>query len=304
MEVRDRQTLARVVRAREIAKVLWITLFLNWIIALLKLGVGLLTRCMVLVADGVHSFSDGTSNIVGLVGVSLSKHPADRDHPYGHQKYETLAAVGIGFFLFILAFGVLKEAIAGIVTPKNPEVTTASFVVMALSFIVNLFVVHYERGRGHELQSELLISDSWHTLSDIFVTLSVLLALLGIIFHIPLVDSIFSLGISGIIFFVAIGILKRSSDVLADKAVLDPSQIERIARGVEGVRDCHEVRTRGQNDDIYVDLHVLVDNEMTVLQSHHLANLIESNIRKQIPAVHDVVVHIEPVSHGHEELEG
>jgi len=167
---------------------------------------------------------------------------------------------------------------------------------------VNLFVVWYERRRAVALNSELLKADSWHTLTDVWVTLSVLAALVGIRLGIPYVDSLFAMGIATVIVFTALGLLKVSSDILCDKAPLEPVCIERIVRRVEGVRDCHEIRTRGKPDAVYVDLHVLVDNEMTVSASHRLANLIERDIRRELSVVHDVVVHIEPVSHGHDEI--
>lgn len=291
-------------RSEKIAFVLWVTLVLNWAVALAKVLFGLATHCMVILADGLHSFSDGASNIVGLVAITISGHPADQGHPYGHQKFETLASVAIGFFLLVVSFGILRESVIGLIHPKSPEVNTFSFILVSLTLILNIFVVWYERKRGKELSSDLLISDSWHTLSDIFVTLSVLIALVGIHLNIPRLDAAFSLIIAGVIAVTAVNILRRSSDVLVDKAVLDAEQVAGIVRQVEGVRDCHEIRTRGRADHIYVDLHVLVDNEMTVLNAHHLANLIENHIRKEIPSVHDVVVHIEPITHGHEELEG
>jgi cation diffusion facilitator family transporter len=276
-----------------------VTLALNWLVAILKIIFGLATRCMVIVADGAHSFSDGTSNIVGLVAIYFSGQPADKNHPYGHQKYETLASAAIAFLLFVVSFGIFKESVHGFIHPKNPEVNGASFAIMVFTLIVNVFVVWYERGEGKRLTSDFLISDSWHTLTDIFVTLSVFVALFAIYCKVPRMDSIFSLLIAVVIVVTAISILKRSSDVLCDKAVLDTTQIERIVRAVKGVRDCHEIRTRGRVDDVYVDLHVLVDNNMTVALSHDLANQIETNIKSQIPGVHDVVVHVEPVSHEH-----
>ena len=284
------------------ALVLWITLILNWSVSLLKLVLGFSTQCMVIVADGIHSFSDGTSNIIGLIAIHMAGHPADRDHPYGHQKYETLAAALISFFLFAVAFGIIREAILSFSRPKATEVTALSFFLMGGTLLVNLFVVWYERKKGKLLKSELLLSDSWHTMTDLFITLTVVAALIGISFHIPHLDSIFSILIAAIIVVIAVGILKRSSDILVDKAVIETERIEKIVRRVEGVRDCHEIRSRGRMDDVYVDLHVLVDNEMTVLTSHGLANIIEHNIRKEIPGVRDVVVHIEPVSHDHREV--
>ena len=302
MSMNGMVVLPRSERTRQVAFVLWVTLILNWTIALLKLIFGFATQCMVIVADGVHSFSDGTSNIVGLVAIHIAGHPADRDHPYGHQKYETLAAVVISFFLFVVSFGIIREAIVSFARPKATEVSALSFILMGATFLVNLFVVWYERKKGKLLESDLLLSDSWHTMTDLFITLTVVVALVGISFHVPHLDSIFSIAIATIIVVIAVRILKRGSDVLVDKAVIKAERIEGIVRRVSGVKDCHEIRTRGRLDDVYVDLHVLVDNEMTVMASHKLANIIEHNIRQEIPSVHDVVVHIEPVSHDHREL--
>ncbi len=299
MPMNSGAVLARSNRTHQVAVVLWVTLALNWLVAALKIGFGIATHCMVIIADGAHSFSDGTSNIVGLVAIYLSCQPADDDHPYGLQKYETLASTLIAFLLFVVSFGIFKESIEGFLHPKRPEVNKVSFALMTFTLIVNLFVVSYERKWGRFLKSDLLISDSWHTLTDVFVTLAVFLALFGIYWNVPHMDSIFSLLIAVVIVATAVSILKRSSDVLCDKAVLDTARIEEIVRAVQGVRDCHEIRTRGRIDAIYVDLHVLVDNEMTVTDSHRLANKIENDIKKETPGVHDVVVHIEPVSHEH-----
>ncbi len=290
-------------RARGIALVLWITLLLNWGLALLKILFGWSTQCMVIVADGFHSLSDGTSNIVGLIGIHISGRPADDKHPYGRHKYETLASVVIASLLFIVSFGILQHSILGLIRPQNPIVTQASFWVMGVTLGVNLVVVWYERAAAKRLHSQLLHSDSWHTLTDVFVTLGVFVALIGIRLNFPILDSIFSLAIAFAIAFVALKILKWSSDVLTDRAVLDPTVIESIARRVTGVAGCHEVRTRGNEHAIHVDMHVLVDPEMTVEASHRLANKVEHDIKKEIIGVYDVVVHIEPTTHDHSELE-
>lgn len=290
-------------RTRQVAAVLWITLVLNWSTALLKITLGLWTQCMAVTADGFHSLSDGTSNVIGLIGINISGYPADEDHPYGHQKYETLASIMIGVLLLLVSFGILQRAVASFFHPKFPRVPTLSFVVMGGTFLVNLFVVWYERRKAKELYSELLLSDSWHTLTDVFVTLGVMVALVGIRFQLSILDPIFSLIIAGLIATAAFHILKESSDILCDKAVLDSSGVEKIVRRIEGVADCHEIRTRGKAHAVYVDLHVLVDPQMSVVDSHRLASIIERDIKQSIPGVQDVVVHIEPTTHGHEELE-
>ena len=300
----EKPALTRQQRAGQIGLVLWVTLVLNWIVATMKVVFGLSTHCMVIFADGLHSFSDGASNIVGLVAISIAGHPADRDHPYGHQKFETFASVVISFLLFTVSFGVFREAIGGLVHPRTPEVTLTSFVLMGLTLIVNFFVVWYERRAGRRLNSDLLLSDSWHTLTDIFVSTSVFIALIGIVYRFDRLDAIFTLIISAVIFVTALNILRSGLDVLMDRAVMMPDQVAKIVRNIEGVQDCHQIRTRGRTDNIYVDLHVLVDSNLSVKESHRVANVIEHDIRAGIAGVCDVVVHIEPVSHDHKEIEG
>lgn len=303
MNVLTKPVLSPADRTKQVAFVLWLTLFLNWLVSFLKVLLGLFTHCMVILADGIHSLADGASNVVGLIAIYFSGRPADSSHPYGHRKYETLASLLIAVFLTAVAAGILKEAIQGFFHPRSPQVNALSFALMSFTLIVNIAVVLYERNQGRLLQSDFLLSDSQHTLSDIFVTLSVFAALVAIRLRIPFVDSIFSCVIAAFIVMTAVRIVKQSSDVLCDRAVLEAERIEQIVRRIEGVKDCHEIRTRGSIDNVHVDLHVLVDEDMTVSDSHRLANLIERNIRGQVHGVRDVVVHIEPLSHGHDELE-
>lgn len=291
-------------RARQIAWVLWVVLGLNWAVALAKILLGVATHSIAVTADGLHSFSDGASNIIGLVGIRIARHPADVDHPYGHQKYETLASTAIAFLLFFVALRIYKEAVMGLVHHEPMIVTPLSFIVMGATLVVNLAVTTYERRAAKRLSSALLESDAMHTMTDVFVTVSVLAALVGTKLGVPYLDSGFSFVVATVIVVTAFGILKHSSDVLSDRAVLEPEAVKRIVQAVEGVRDCHEIRTRGTVDDVYLDFHVLVDDNMTVIDSHRVANVIEKNLRLAYPAIHDVVVHIEPVAHGHEEIEG
>lgn len=304
MGVPGKSRLTSAERTRRIAFVLWVTLGLNWGTAILEILFGWHTHTMVIFANGFHSLTDGASNIVALIGIYLSGHPADEDHPYGHQKFETLATIVIAIFLLIVSFGIAQKAWNGFFHPTTPEVTVLSFALMSATLCVNLFVVWFERRAAKAMQSELLYSDSWHTATDVFVTLGVLAALGGIALNFTLLDPIVSLGIALVIAWVAFRILKQSSDILADHAMLDAARIAKIAMGVPGVVDCHEIRTRGKQHMIYVDLHALVDPKMSVEASHGIANRIEGRIKEEIPGVCDVVVHIEPTTHDHSELGG
>jgi len=250
-------------------------------------------------ADGIHSFSDGASNIIGMIGIWVASNPPDEDHPYGHQKYETFSALAISTFLFVVCFFIIKGAITRFFHPVVPEVTSLSFVVMIVTMFVALGVTLYERRVAKELKSDLLMSDALHTQTDVLTSLAVIVALIGTRMGFPIVDPIVSLVIAAVIGWAAFGIIKESSDVLCDKVVLDEKEIKRVAMTIPGVKDCHEVRTRGRKDYIYVDLHILVDSTLSVEAAHEIANNIEDTIKEKIQGVFDVFVHIEPLSHHH-----
>lgn len=291
-------------RARQIAGVFWLTLGLNWIVAAFKLVLGWFTGSLMIMADGFHSLSDGTNNIIGIIAIQIAGSPADREHPYGHRKFETLASMVIAVFLALVSLGILRQAILGFIHPKEPVISKLSFIVMGVTLAVNIFVAWYERKRGEELHSELLTSDAWHTLSDVLVTLSIFAGLIGVRLGFHYLDPIFALFISGIIMLTALHIGRKGAEVLVDRAPVDIESVERVVRTVAGVKDCHRIRARGRADFVHVDMHVLVDPAMTVAASHRLTNIIERDIRKAIVGVRDVVVHIEPVTHDHTELDG
>ena len=291
-------------RVPQIRFVLWVVLVLNWAVAFFKIMVGVSTRCMSMTADGVHSFSDGASNIVGLVGMSIAANPADRDHPYGHRKFETIAALVISFSLFFAASTVMREGVHHLFDAARPDAGPMSFAVILLTLGINAFTAWWERKKALKLKSDLLAADAWHTLSDVFVTLSVFVALWAIGAGILWLDKVISLGIGVFIAWIAVGILRRSLDVLSDHVVLEESVVHAVVMAIPGVSDCHEIRSRGRADDIQIDLHVLVNPKMSVEESHTLANLIERNLRQKVGGVTDVLVHIEPLHHDHRELEG
>ncbi len=284
------------VREAEIRNVLIIILALNWLVAVAKIVYGMLTRCVSMSADGFHSLSDGTSNIIGLVGIFLASRPRDLDHPYGHKKYETFFSLAIAALLFLLGFNLLKESITHIIAPhKAPEANLESFAVMLATMAINFWVIKYESRKGKELSSDLLISDSMHTQADFMTSLSVIIALVAIKLGFPIVDPIATGVISFFILHMGFEIAKQCSNVLCDTAVfLDVKKISDIVLGIKGVKACHKIRTRGRQDDVYVDLHVQVDPNMHINQAHRISYEIEEKISKELPQVSDVVVHLEP----------
>jgi cation diffusion facilitator family transporter len=279
---------------RQARKVLIYTLLLNWLVAAAKLAYGILTRSASMTADGFHSFADGTNNIVGLAGFYIAARPVDKTHPYGHEKYETLTALGIGGLLLFVAFNIIKGALQRFSNPVIPDVNAGSFIIMLVTVAINIFVMIYENREGKRLKSDFLISDSYHTRSDILVSCSVIITLIAVKFGMPIIDTVGALLIAVFIGFSALEILWQTSKVLSDAAVVPPENIKNIVMGVDDVVNCHNVRTRGREDNICVDLHIRVKPSMHIDKSHELAHKIEEKLKKEIPGVKEVITHIEP----------
>ncbi len=282
-------------RAAEIRRVLWVVLALNLAVALGKLFWGLAIGSVSMQADGFHSVFDGTSNIVGLVGMGLAARPADSDHPYGHGKYETYASTVIGAMLLLASWKIGSEAVARLLGGgEPPRVDIGSFVVMGSTLAVNIFVSWYEARKGRELKSDILIADASHTGSDILVSVGVLVGLGLVKMGLYLADPIIALLVAVAILWTAWGVFRRSHEIFSDSARIGVGEVEKIALSVEGVKGCHAIRTRGLSSQVHVDLHIQVDPSLTVAKGHSIAEEAERRICDSIEGVVDVIVHLEP----------
>jgi cation diffusion facilitator family transporter len=282
-------------RYREIRRILIYTLLLNWGVAAAKLIYGWLTRSASMTADGFHSFSDGSSNIIGLFGIWIASRPVDESHPYGHKKFETLTSIGISGLLFLVCFNVVREGVLRFLHPIIPEVSVGSFIVMGATLAVNLCVMIYETRMGKALKSDFLISDALHTRADILTSSSVIVTLIGVKLGYSILDPIAALMISAFIGYAAVSILRESTRVLSDGVAIQIEEIKQLVLSIKGVKECHQIRSRGRPDDIHIDLHVLVDPEMDVHRAHHLSYAIENKIKRNFRGVTDVMVHMEPM---------
>jgi len=279
---------------REIKRILITTLFFNWLVAFSKLIYGLITKSAAMTADGVHSFADGASNIIGLVGIWAASKPIDEDHPYGHKKYETIATLGISVMLFLASFDIIKGSFLRLFHPVVPDVNAFSFSLMAVAFLINIIVMRYEYKKGRQLSSDVLVCDSIHTKSDMFVSSAVIVTLISTKLGLPIIDTVVAFIIGVLIAKTGFDILKKSSDVLCDGEAVEKAKIARVVSGVFGVKAIHKIRTRGREDDVHVDLHVAVNTSMHVDAAHELSHRISDTLKEKIPGITDVIVHIEP----------
>ena len=249
----------------------WV-LVLNLGVATAKLAVGWLSGSISMVADGFHSLTDGASNVIGLVGLAVAGRPPDADHPYGHRKFETLAALMIGALLALTAWEVLKSCVERLREGGAPEVTPLSFWVMGITLTINLGVSTWERREGNRLRSDLLKADAAHTRSDVYASIAVIVSLIAARLGFPELDVLTALVITVIIARVAFGILKETGMLLADTAMLPADEVAAVATQVPGVVSVHKIRSRATSRGGHADLHVqgVVDHRSPVVVSEHV----------------------------------
>ncbi|NTU88632.1 MAG: cation transporter [Actinobacteria bacterium] len=282
-------------RIHAIKQVLWGILFLNIAVAVAKYGYGVFTDTTSMQADGIHSLFDSAGNVVGLIGMAIASRPADSDHPYGHAKFETYASAIIGMLLLFAAYRVSSEAVTNLrFGTGTPDITYISFIVMIATLVVNIIVTTWERRESKRLGSEVLAADSRHTLSDVLVSIGVMIGLVFIKLGYTIMDPIMSLVVALFILKAAYEVFKTAIVTLSDTARIPIADVKSCVALVPGTAGCHGVRTRGTETEVYVDLHLLVDSDISVREAHAVAEQVEHCIKEKLPQVRDVVVHIEP----------
>ncbi len=283
------------IKFRKVKMVLLAILFANLAVAALKIIIGSSIHSASMTADGFHSLTDGSSNIIGLIGVYFASKPRDENHPYGHGKIETLSGLVIAGMLLILGGKTIMDAIHRFFDPMTLQISSESLIVLVVTLLVNIFVSAYEYNQGKKLNSTILISDSLHTRSDIFVSLGVLITLACIKLGLPpIIDPIASLIVSGFILHASWEIFQSVSGVLVDRAVVCTEKIKEIIMEFDKVKNVHDIRSRGTGDDLYIDMHVMTEPDMSVEQSHTLTHEIEDKIQEEVSDKAQVIVHLEP----------
>lgn len=275
-----------------IRRVLILTMLLNWLAAGVKLAVGALTGALSLVADGLDSLLDGLANIVGLIGITVGSRPPDADHPYGHRKYETMAALVIASLLFFTAWELAESAITRLRQPEPVVVNRWSVAALLFSMAVQAGASVYEMRQGRRLHSEVLVADALHARGSILTSLAVLGGLLVVRWGYPVADPLLTLVVAALIVKIGLDIVRENSPTLLDRAAVDEQLVADIVGRVPGVESFHRIRSRGPADAGALDLHIRVAPELTMQQ----ANAIADEVRRRLldlKTITDVTVHIE-----------
>ena len=285
-------------RYRQVERVLWVVLFLNVAVATAKLSLGYLTGAVSIVSDGFHSLTDSASNVAALVGVSIARRPPDRNHPYGHRKYETMASLAILIFLIIVLVEVLTAAVDRLQHGGTPKVFPEGIGVMVATLVINLVVVWYESRAGQRLNSEVLLADAKHTRSDVLTSITVLGALVGVGAGYPLLDPLAAILVTGFIGHACWEIAQHASRILSDEVVIAEDDVREVVLAVPAVLGCHRIRTRGSADHVFLDLHIWVEGDTPLREAHATSHVVKDRLMARYPQIGDVVIHIEPPPRG------
>lgn len=288
-------TLSAEARARQVKLALCLVLLLNGVSVALKIGVGARTGALTVLGAALESGLDMLSNGVAILAVSIASLAPDDDHPYGHEKFETLGTLGIVAFLAITCFELLRRSIGELGGEHTmPAATWTDGLLLVASMAVNAFVVAYERRRGQELGSGLLLADAAHTASDILVTalaiVSLVLSQLGYVFA----DALLGILVALLIARSGYQILRDSIPILVDARAVEAERLTAIVRtipGVIGVRSARSRRTAMGH--FFAEVTIQVDGATSVAAAHDFTDEVERAITRELGTA-DAIVHVEP----------
>jgi cation diffusion facilitator family transporter len=287
----------------EVRKVLIITLLLNLFVMGLKALVGYWTGSLSLLADALHSVTDSANNVLGLIASKFSSPQPDREHPYGHSKFEAVGALGIASFLGIACFEILQGAIERILKGGGEPVRISPPELWLLLIVlgVNIFVAFYERSVGRRVGSSILIADATHTMSDIWVTISVIAGLIGVWLGYQWMDLVLSFPVALLVFWSGWSVLKENLPWLVDQMAIAPEAIHAIATSVPGVINCHDIASRGVlGRQVFIEMHLIVDAP-DVETAHHITEEVESRLEERFRPVR-ILIHVEPPAYKSEQI--
>lgn len=285
----------------QVRRVLLITLALNILVMAIKATVGWLTGSLSLLADALHSITDSANNILGLVANHFATPKPDREHPYGHQKFDAIGALGVAAFLGMACFEILKGAIDRIFSGTQEVSITAPHLWLLLIVLgVNIFVAFYERSVGQRIGSSILVADAKHTMGDVWVTITVIGGLVGIwsansldFMQLQWLDVVLAFPVALLVFKSGWEVLRENLPWLVDKIAIAPEAIYNEVMQVPGVRNCHAIASRGVvGRQVFIEMHLIV-NADDVKTAHQITEAVEDRLEQRYAPVR-TIIHVEP----------
>jgi cation diffusion facilitator family transporter len=285
--------LSRTETTSQVRSILKWILLLNLLVAGIKFFIGFKANSLSIIGDAVHSGIDSLNNVIALVMIKLASEPPDKDHPYGHSKFETLGALAVVAFLAIASFELIEKSIVRFFNPGDfPKITETVLYLLIVTLFINIFVWLYEQDAAKRFNSAILAADAKHTFSDILITTSILTSVFFIARGYLWLDPLLGLVIAGVIIKSGIEILQQTVPILVDSAWLVTADIKELVMTTPKVISFSQLRSRKIYDEAFLEMNVRFDTD-SLREAHELSHEIEHKIIDKYGDAR-ITIHIEP----------
>lgn len=272
------------------------TIILNMILSLIKIIAGVLGKSSAMIADGIHTASDVLTTVIVIIGLSIASKEADKEHPYGHEKFESAMAKLISMLLFATGLYIGYQGIMVLITGDFARPKGIALVAAALSILVKEGMYRYTIITAHKIKSTSMEADAWHHRSDAFTSIGTFLGILGAMVGFPFLDPVAAIIVSVFVMKVGVDLYLKSINELVDKSA-DPKTLEDIKAftfSIKGVEEIRDLKTRVFGNRIFVDLEISVDRNLSVEEGHSIAENVHDTLETNIPSIKHCMVHVEP----------
>jgi len=276
-----------------------VTIVCNVFLTLYKVITGIAAHSSAMVSDGVHSASDVLSSFVVIIGIHLASKEADKEHPYGHERMECVAAFILAGFLFITGIGIGKNALGSVLSGDEKSFTVpgvSALIAALISIVIKELMFHYTKRNAMRIDSAALMADAWHHRSDALSSVGALVGIWGARMGYPIMDSMASLIIVIFILRAAFDIFRDAMDKMIDRSCDDVTEKEiyECAMKNKNILGIDMLHTRIFGTRIYVDMEISLDPDLTLLRAHEIAEEVHDEIEKNFPRIKHIMVHVNP----------
>lgn len=291
-------------RERKAKNVTWVGFFVNMVLSIAKILAGFFGRSSAMIADGIHSFSDFVTDVIVIAFIGISSKAKDKDHSYGHGKYETFATMIVSVALLIVALFLFSEGVKKIVASINgaaiEKPTYLALGAAVISIVCKEWLFRYTKNVGVKIKSDVVVANAWHHRSDALSSIGTLLGISGAIFlgeKWRILDPIACLIVSIFIFIAGVKIMIPAFKELLDHALPFEveKEIEETIMKVDGVENMHNLKTRKNGNSYIIETHIMVNKDISIKLAHNIATEVEHQLRSHFPGNTVMTsIHIEP----------
>lgn len=276
-----------------------VSIIANAVLTVFKLLAGVLANSGAMISDAVHSASDVFSTVVVIIGIRISRKDSDRNHPYGHERLECVAAIVLSTILAVTGLGIGYSAVKKIAGGDYASLAVpglAALLAAVVSIVVKEGMYQYTKVHARRIDSSALMADAWHHRSDALSSVGALIGIAGARLGFPILDPVASLAICFFIEKAAYEIFMDAVDKMVDKACDEETEaaLKECAAAQEGVLGVDLLQTRVFGNKIYVDIEIRADGAETLRRAHETAERVHDSIEKSFPRVKHIMVHVNP----------